>query len=188
LARRVKLACEARNVRPENFGIDAVGTGRGAAAVLATLWSQEINKYDGRMAPSDDEVLWEDETGDRGPRTAKEVFDRGATEQWFRVRGLVEGRQLKGLDDDTAAQFCTRTYEVVSRKNILSTKEDCRTEVGHSPDDADAVVGLCWLARLKGLMERDTKKTLPPITASLSAFDDFKADEDDAYLEAQTWE
>jgi hypothetical protein len=179
LARRVKLACEARNVRPENFGIDAVGTGRGAAAVLATLWSQEVNKYDGRMAPSDDLIAWEDD------RPAKEVFDRGTTENWFRVRGLVEGRQLKNLDDDTAAQFTTRTYTVAGRKYSLSTKEDCRLEVGHSPDDADAVVGLCWLAREKGMGERDTKKATPTMAVRL---DDPAPVEDDAYLEAQPWE
>lgn len=173
LARRVKQACESHGVRPEHFGIDAVGTGRGAAAVLATIWSPNILKYDGRGTASDDLINWEDD------RPAKEVFDRITTENWFRVRGLLMGHQLKGLDPDTSAQFCTRTYEPIGRKYVLSTKQECRDELGHSPDLADAAVGVCWVARQLGLEPRDTHRQTAP---SEPSFMD-STPVDDAYLE-----
>ena len=50
-------------------------------------------------------------------------------------------------------QFCARQYKRVGRAYRLSTKEEHKKSVAsaESPDKADAIVGLCWIARTLGL-------------------------------------
>lgn len=146
----VKLAraeCEKRGVEPKHFGMDVWGFGAGAADVLEKNWSDEIIRIAGVGAPSDLFVDVEQ------TKKAYEVFDRRITELWFMVREFCEADQLRGLDDATCEEFCSREYSDEKRKYSLETKEDYKKRMGKgdgptgSPDRGDALALLIEVAR-----------------------------------------
>jgi hypothetical protein len=178
IARRVQVLCQNKGIRPQHFGLDAWGTGRGVSAVLATEWSPLILKYEG-VGRATDEPASEDD-----PRPGHEVYDRVTTQNWFRVRELVQGGQLKGILPREAVQFCSRTYTILSRRYSLQTKAECKELLKQSPDDADAVVGVCWVATQLGLVVKgSTAKPLPEQDAQ-----DTGQVEDLGYMEPQVYE
>ena len=141
IAREYKSVCEERGVQPGQAGVDANGTGRGVAAVLATEWSPLVQKLDSQGAVSELPVSGEDAT------PAKEVYDRAITEHWFMGRHLLQSGMLKGVYAEAAVQFTTREYERKGKKYRLSTKAEHKQRLGRSPDDADCIIGLCRLAQ-----------------------------------------
>lgn len=153
IAKETQKACEERGVKPRHFGLDTNGTGRGCGAVLATEWSVEINKYDSCGPVSKEPVSGDD------PTPCNEVYDRAVTEHHFFARLLLASGQLKGIYQDAALQMCTREYERIGKKYKLSTKPEAKAALGRSPDDADALVGLCRLAKdTIGLFPRSMAK------------------------------
>jgi hypothetical protein len=144
IARRVIDECGKRSVRPEFFGVEATGTGRGIAAVLIEEFGEIIAVESGGRA-SDLPASEEDN------RPSREVYDRRITELWFSVRSFVIGKQLGGLSEDDVIQFCARKYDFVSKKYILETKPDLKVRLGRSPDDADSVAVLIEVARRHGM-------------------------------------
>jgi len=145
IARQTIVECAKRRVKPECFGLDATGTGRGVAAILSEEWSPLINKVEFGGAPTDKPVSQDN------PVNCKDAYDRRVTELWMDGRELLTGGQLKGLDRDTVAQFCSRVYYYKGKKIAIETKEDCKKRIGRSPDDADAVVVMIDVARHRGL-------------------------------------
>lgn len=145
IADQVIEACKKYNVKPENFGLDASGTGRGVAAILQETWSPMIKKVEFGGAPSDTPVSAED------PRACSEVYDRRVTELWYNCREVLGAGQLRGLDLPTCSQFCSRFYENKVRKIRLETKAECKERTGRSPDDADCVAVMVEVARGLGL-------------------------------------
>lgn len=146
IARQVKEICEANHVEGINFGLDCTGNGGGVASILEAEWSPMIHKVEFGGAPTDMPVSASD------GRPAKEVYDRRVTELWFRVRTLLEGGQLKGMDTDTVTQFTSRIYEEKTKKKKIETKADMKERIGRSPDDADCVSVLVDLACRRGLI------------------------------------
>lgn len=144
IAKIVMEGAEKRNVKPEDFGIEATGTGRGAAAVLTQEWG-EIVWVESGGRPSEMPASEED------PRPAREVYDRRITELWFSVQAFVKGSQIGGLTDDDVIQFCARQYDFVSKKYVLEKKEDLKPRLGRSPDDADALAIFIEVCRKHGM-------------------------------------
>lgn len=143
IASIVRPECEKRNVRPEWFGVEATGIGRGTAAVLTQEWGP---------------VVWVEAEGgatqmpasEEDPRPAKLIYDRRITELWFSVQAFVKGKQLGGLTDEDCAQFCSRKYDYKGKKYCLEKKEDLKPRLGRSPDEADAVATMIEVARQHG--------------------------------------
>jgi len=74
------------------------------------------------------------------------------TAHWWFCRDLLEAGQLKGLKHRECNQFCRRTYDIKSRVIFLQTKAEFKSaNSNQSPDDADAVVGLAYIAARSGL-------------------------------------
>lgn len=147
IANFIRPEAEKRKVKPHNFGVEATGTGRGAAAVLTQEWGEIIAVESGGK-PSDMPASEEDE------RPSSQVYDRRITELWFSVQAFVKGSQLGGLTEDDCMQFCARTYVYVSKKYSLEKKEDLKPRLGRSPDDADSVAVLVEVARRNGMHTR----------------------------------
>ncbi len=147
IAERVEREARLRGVAPMNFGIEATGTGRGAAAVLTQEWGEVIWVESGGR-PSELMASEEDE------RPAREVYDRRITELWFSVQAFVKGKQLGGLLEDDVQQFCARTYVFQSKKYSIEKKEDLKLRIGRSPDDADSVAVVIEVARQRGMHTR----------------------------------
>jgi hypothetical protein len=143
----IKPEAEKRKVKPHCFGVEATGTGRGAAAVLTQEWG-EIVWVESGGKPSDMPASEED------ARPSAQVYDRRITELWFSVQAFVKGAQLGGLTEDDCTQFCARQYDFVSKKYILEKKEDLKPRLGRSPDDADSVAVLVEVARQLGMHTR----------------------------------
>jgi hypothetical protein len=145
IARQVREICERNKVLPGNFAMDSTGNGGGVASVLEAEWSPLINRVEFGGLPSTMPVSAYD------GRPCNEVYDRKVTELWFNARELLDGGQLKGLDRETVIQFCKRMYDLKTRKKRIETKDECKARLGRSPDDADAVAVLVWVARMRGL-------------------------------------
>ena len=98
-----------------------------------------------------------------------------ASEFWWSAREVLQGGQLRGLYRDAIIQLCARTYVLKGRKYCIETKEDFKTRIKRSPDDADAVVGLCEVARRNGLTPSTAiaKRTDRDWIASLKEADKF---------------
>lgn len=130
--------CAQQGVGPQDLAVDVWGPGSGLGAIFDTTWSPDIYKVSSAGAPSD---TWVDE---EMTQMAKEAYDRRVTELWFSMRKFVQAGQIKGLDDLSCEQFCTRQYEWKGKKYSLETKEDYKLRLGKvdrkyvSPDRADA--------------------------------------------------
>lgn len=145
ISRAVIEHCKAENVHPSQFGSDATGIGRGVHALIAAEWSDEAQR-----------VEWGGMAGDAPSsqadgRPAKEVYETKVTELWFRCREFLEAHQLKGLGIEAIKQFCSREYSKKGRRYKLSTKPECKAKLGYSPDEADAIAGLCEVVRRNGI-------------------------------------
>lgn len=145
IAKQVIETCKRYGVEPSHYGMDSTGTGRGVAAILQESWSNEIHKVEFGGAPSDTPVSYED------PRPCSEVYDRMVTQLWMNCRETLTSAQLRGLDQPTCSQFCSRLYEIKGKKIRLETKSECKERIGRSPDDADCVAVMVEVARRLGL-------------------------------------
>lgn len=138
--------CKSWRVEPPWFGGDATGTGRGAMAAIQQLWSPRILKVEFGGAASDLPASVND------PRQSHEIYDNRVTELWYATKDILIADQIKGFDAETIRQFCSRFYSYKARRYKAEAKDEMKSRVGYSPDDADAVVVLCEVARRHGLV------------------------------------
>jgi len=145
IANQVKALCASRSIPPEEFIGDATGTGRGALSVLKVEWSPLINECQFGGTPSAMPV------SEENPIPANEEYDRKVTELWFSFREFVKSDMIRGLDAQTAIEFCQRRFEVKNRKTSIEKKEDMKARGLPSPDNADALVAGIHMLREKGV-------------------------------------
>jgi hypothetical protein len=85
---------------------------------------------------------------------ANKEYDRKVTELAFQVREFVEADLIRELDQTTATQLCSRTYEDKgvggNRKLSIQKKE----EMLHSPDEADNLACGLEAISLKGVIPK----------------------------------
>lgn len=148
IAAQVKQLCQSRSIPPDEFMLDATGTGRGVASVLRREWSPLIHECEFGGAPSDMPV------SEENPKSAKEEYDRKVTELWFAFREFVHADMIRGLDNTAAIEFCQRTYEVKNRKTCIESKTEMKARGLPSPDHADAVAVAIHHLREKGVNSR----------------------------------
>jgi hypothetical protein len=140
--------CTARNIPPENVIGDSTGTTGGCMAVLRREWSMRVNECEFGGRASTRIVRMDKET----PKTARDEYDRRVTELWFTFREYVEADMVRGLDNKTASQFCSRTFEIVARKTKIEKKEEMKERGLSSPDDADCSVTGTDLLTRRGIL------------------------------------
>lgn len=150
IIQQARDACRARGVPPEHFGIDTWGFGTGAGDIAEKEWSPNIHRIIGIGNPSDKFV-------DNDMREkANEVYDRKATEMWFAIKTFVESDQVRGLDDTTVEELCSRQWMWKGRKMALEQKKEYKRRMGRedaptgSPDRADAGVMIIEVAQRLG--------------------------------------
>lgn len=152
MAKKVRAECAARGVAHDRLGVDASGGGRVFCDILEREWGPCLRIESGGR-PSDRMVSHED------PRPAHEAYDRKVTELWYQARELLMSGQLRGLDPETAVEFCSRRYDDEKRKVVLETKDDYKKRHGRSPDLADAACFALETARRLGLVVRQVGAT-----------------------------
>lgn len=145
VAKQTMEFCKTHGIAPENFIGDATGTTGGCMAILRREWSPRVNECHFGGLASDMPISDED------PRKASEEYDRRVTEIWFSFREFVQADMMRGVDNKTAAQFCSRHFEIRNRKTRLETKEEMKNRGLPSPDEGDCTGAGVELLRRKGI-------------------------------------
>lgn len=137
--------CRSEGVEPELAGLDSTGIGRGVYAFVQQLWSPRVVAVEFGGAASEMPASSTD------PRASREIYANRVTELWYVCRELLVAGQLRGLGEQAVKEFCSRTYEFVSRRYSVEPKREMKVRLGYSPDYADGVVVLGEVARRNGL-------------------------------------
>lgn len=150
IMRWVKERCLQLGVEPYYFAMDASGEGGGLFSIMQREWSREVYAVEFGGRPSRDPV------STTNSKRCDEEYDRKVTELWFFFRMLVLNEQIKGLDYETAAEFCRRWWKMVGMYIALETKEKMKDRTRKSPDLADNAVIMAKLCAARaGLSPRD---------------------------------
>lgn len=144
IAQQTMEHCRQRGVRPANFSIDGTGIGRGVAAILRKIWSNDIHVVDFGGLPTDMPV------SDRDPTSGKDAYANRSSELWFSFRTFVVNGQVRGLTQGCAREFGARVYITVKGKALIATKAEVKKVLGRSPDEADATVLIVDNMRYQG--------------------------------------
>lgn len=144
IARQVKDLCEQHDppVAPENFALDSTGEGGGLASILQREWSPAIMLVEFGGRASDLPV------SEHNPKPCHQEYLYMVTELWYFLRTLVQNGQIRGLDNETALQFCQRMYVMRGNLKMLESKSDMKARTRKSPDEADATVVAARMFRL----------------------------------------
>lgn len=144
IARQVKRECEARGIPPDRFGMDTTGEGGGLASIISEEWGHGFVQVEFGGKASDMAV------SEINPKLRKDEYKNKVAELWFSFRTSVMLGQVRGLDPDTALEFCSRLF-VVENKIVLETKAEMKARAGaRSPDLADAAAILLNTVQRRG--------------------------------------
>jgi len=140
---QVRLLCEQHDppVAPENFATDCTGTGRGLASIFQREWSPAITLTDFNGRASDLPVSEHD------PKPCSQEYLYKVTELWYQARTMVQNGIIRGLDTETAIEFCQRIYSMRGNLKMVESKADMKKRTRKSPDLADATVVLLDMFR-----------------------------------------
>ncbi len=143
IVRQVKHELESRDIKREHFGLDTTGEGGGLASIFVREWGPGFLEveFGGRAS--------EDPVSENDPKPASKEYLYKVTQLWFNFRSFVQNGQVRGLDDETAVEFCKRFYEMVGNLIKVESKEQMKMRTGRSPDLADATVVMSEVVRLR---------------------------------------
>jgi hypothetical protein len=154
IVRLVREECTKRGVPPHLFGLDSTGEGGGLYAIFQREWGPEILGVEFGGRPSRQPV------SQTNSKRADQEYDRRVSELWFFFRLLVQGEQIRGLDTETAREFCRRRYDMRGPYISIETKAKMKERTRQSPDLADnAVIGAELFRRRAGFTPE--KVTIP---------------------------
>jgi hypothetical protein len=79
-----------------------------------------------------------------------EHYKKFITELWFSVREAVDAEQVRGLDQETIREGCSRKFTKKDDKIEVEPKDDMKERAGKSPDKMDNAAICCEGARRLG--------------------------------------
>lgn len=143
IVRQVKDECEKRGVGPEMFALDSTGEGGGLASIFQREWSPAITlvEFGGRAS--------EMPVSEHNKKPSSQEYLNRVTELWYTMRVMLQNGQIRGLDKDTAIEFCSRLYVMKGNMKQVETKAEMKKRTKKSPDLADAAVVVTELFRQK---------------------------------------
>lgn len=140
IVKQVKEICEGEGVEPKLFGLDSTGEGGGLVSIFAREWSPEIKAIEFGGRASDKPISEVRPDAKEKVKLGYEEYLNRVTELWYGFRVLVRNGQIRGLDDDTAIEFCKRYYELRGNMLLVESKKLMKARTGKSPDLADGAV------------------------------------------------
>jgi hypothetical protein len=143
IVRQTKEICKNEGVTPYYFGLDSTGEGGGLASIFQREWSREILCVEFGGRPSRNPV------SNTNPKRCDEEYDRKVTELWFFFRLILLNEQIRGLDPESAMEFCRRWWDLRGPYIVLETKAKMKDRTRRSPDLADADVVTAQVARAR---------------------------------------
>lgn len=167
LSRQFIWHCKDNGVESRHAGLDSTGEGGGLADIVSQEWNGDIQRVEFGGKPSERRVSNEDE------RPCDEVYDRKVTELHFTVKEFVVSGQLKGMNSREANDLVNRLWRMKGRKIEIEPKTKrkgtgdaeetsnfgFKERMGRSPDDGDALCGLCEVARRVGVAIKTQGRT-----------------------------
>lgn len=150
LARQTREECKQRGIEPYYFGMDSTGEGGGTADIFKREWSQDFLETEFGGRASDRQV------SDINPRKGYEEYYDRISELWYQFRHAVERNQIRGLDTETAYEFCQREYGMAGARVWVESKKKMKERIGRSPDLADAAAVMLEVALVRGLLPSAT--------------------------------
>jgi len=143
IVRQTREICKNEGVTPYYFGLDSTGEGGGLASIFQREWSREILCVEFGGRPSRHPV------SNTNPKRCDEEYDRRVTELWFFFRLILLNEQIRGLDPESAMEFCRRWWAMKGNYVSLETKDKMKERTRRSPDIADADVVTAQVAHLR---------------------------------------
>lgn len=143
ICRQVKDLCEQHDppVAPENFALDSTGEGGGLASIFQREWSPAITLVEFGGRASDLPV------SEHNQKPSHQEYLYRVTELWYTFRTMVQAGMIRGLDNETAIEFCQRIYQMRGNLKMLESKTEMKKRTKKSPDLADCTVVLTELFR-----------------------------------------
>ena len=155
--------CKQLGIRPENFGIDKTGTGRGVHDVMRRQWKDKVGTFaeeyenvapilgvEYAASPTEVKIAEED------TQTPKELYDRIATELWMAGAKLFEYDLIRigrGIDTKTVEELAARRGGMkvgIGKRQSVEPKDAYKARTGEtSPDRADSFLIMLHVARLR---------------------------------------
>lgn len=150
IAEQVKRYAEEFGFTPEMLAVDESGT-QSVCDVLDREWAPGALRVVGSSRASDLPVSM------NNLAPSKEYYRNRTTELWYTLRNFGELGQIRGLPDGAARQFCMRRIKSL-RPMQLESKDDYKTRMKKSPDEADACALVMAVVRERlGLQPGATK-------------------------------
>lgn len=160
IMRAVKEKCAAYGIDPYYFAMDATGEGGGLLSIMQKEWSRELLpvEFGGRCSRQP--------VSTTNSKRCDEEYDRKVTELWFLFRLLLLNEQIRGLDYDTATEFCRRWWEMRGNYISLETKKKMKERTRRSPDLADNAVIMTNLCNARCGLSPNESSIYEPVSDS----------------------
>jgi len=150
-------------VKGQSLGVDRAGNGAGVHDVLVTTFSNATKGINGSMSPTEKKIMDEDQ------KLPADEYQNLLTELWFGTSKFIEFGFLKINpaipQDPLIAELTGRQYPHAGAKKKVESKKDYKSRGNKSPDRADAVTILVFVARMR-------MTEVPTITGTVSKGDD----------------
>lgn len=173
LVEQVRKEFAKRQIEPSCFALDVTGSGTGLGSVFEKEWSRHVMKIDSRGECSEDFMDMDKQL------TAKDLYDRKATELVFMLQRFVRSGQIRNLNPKSIEQITTREWLWKGKKISIEKKEDYKLRMGRvdskyrSPDEMDTDCLIIELARKRFGFLIDAQKHRP-IKSGLRKFLDYQ--------------
>jgi len=168
MANKIIAQLESAGTDPSALAIDCTGAQRMIADIIDKEWGDKHTPADGKPkqchrvyfgnSPSSEPI------GPDDPTPCKERYKNMVTELWYVTREFARYDQVRGLEMEAVAQFCSREIMQEGNKIRVESKVDMKSRTGgKSPDEADsAVVAIDYVRfKLGGCPGKgETKKTV----------------------------
>jgi hypothetical protein len=133
-------------VRPESVAVDRTGHGAGVADMMKHMWSAAVHDVNYSEGCTGGKLMQED------TKTCKEQYERMWSELWFGLRAWAEfGYLLLSPELDLtnlSQQLTQRKFRIQNARSRVESKRDYMSRGFPSPDEADSLTLLVYVARM----------------------------------------
>lgn len=159
LVAEIKRICAGAYIKGEALGVDRAGNGAGVHDILVATLSGAVRGLNGSMSPTERKIMEEDQ------KLPSDEYANLLSELWFGLRKFVEFGFLKISpavpQDPLIGEMTGRQFPHSGAKVKVESKKDYKSRGNKSPDRADAVTILVFVARM--LME-----SVPTVTGTVA--------------------
>lgn len=136
IAKSIVKECQKRGVESVDFGMDATGAGAPLSDIIAQEFGEDILRVNFSGSATDKRASVSN------PKTGKDLYANRVSELWFVGKELLRTRQIRNIPPEMAMEMTSRGYLIKGQSTgarlAVEPKEQYRSRVGQSPDEADA--------------------------------------------------